>query len=99
MTRRDQPDREPRRLRPLTLLQVDSRVQIAFFATATEVETSICLEVEGPDLVSPSHSKDNCVAIDSYNIPRTRQSLSLRRLVTLLIESFLTGSYYSEYFF
>ena len=84
-------------LGPLSPLQVALRIQIAFFTTSTKVESSVCFEVKGPDLVRASHCKDECITIDGDNVPRAAQSLRLRRLVSFLIEALLTSSDHGQH--
>lgn len=45
------------------------------------------------------HCKDKCVSVDCHYVPRAGKSLSLRRLVTFLVEAFFSSANDSEYFF
>ena len=46
-----------------------------------------------------SHCKDKCVSVDCHYVPRAGKSLSLRRLVTFLVEAFFSSANDSEYLF
>mgnify|MGYP000998511387 CR=1 FL=1 len=44
------------------------------------------------------HRENERVAVHGHNIPRTRQSLGLGRLVPLFVEALLAGANYSQHF-
>lgn len=67
-------------------------IEVAFFATAREIECSISFQIECPHLVSARHCKDQCVSIDSANVPRRRQLLCFSRFIALFIETLFTSS-------
>ena len=92
----DEADSEARGLSPLTCLQVVLRVKVTFLSTSAKIETSICLEVEGPDLVSTCHGEDERITVYSYNIPGARKALCLRRLVAFFVKALLTSANHGQ---
>ena len=74
-------------------------IEIAFFTATTEVKASVCFKIKSPDLVSASHCKDQCVSVNGHYVPWTGQSLSLRRLITLFIETLFSCSNHCQNFF
>ena len=98
VVRRDQAYREAARLCPLTLLQIEFVVQVAFLATPRKHESSVRFQVQRPQLMRPSHGKNESVTVDSDNVPRRGQFLPLRCLVSLFIEAFLTGADNRQHF-
>ena len=73
-------------------------VEVAFSAGSAEVESSIGLQVQRPDLVRAGHSDHQSVSVDRNDVPRWRQFLLLRQFIAFFVVTFFTCSYYCQHF-
>ena len=73
-------------------------IVVAFFAATRKSESSVLSQVDRPKLMGSSHRYDQCVLVNSYDVPRRGKLLQFTNLIPFFISAFLACPNHSQYF-